>query len=127
MKMRFKKCDTRYPQPIGMFLKNIPKLIQYHNADWRKPPVNVHYCILELGEFYWIRRAWISEELIQAQFLQITPKGYGFLKEDGTRIFKRPMYPNKLRSKAIKPKLLFCIHQNITIYKPNANGAPTVT
>jgi hypothetical protein len=123
--MSRRRKETRYPQPVGMFLKN-PSRFAYYNKDWRKPPVDVHDCVLEIENFYFIRRSWISEELEQAQFLQITPKGYGFLREDGTRIFKKPMYPNKFLSKTIKPKLVFCIHQNITIYQIDSGGVPTV-
>jgi hypothetical protein len=119
--MSRRKQETRYPQPVGMFLKNPPHFA-YYNRDWRKPPVDVQNCVLELGRFYWIRRPWINEELTKVAFLKITGKGYGFIREDGTRLFKRPMYHNKYRTVKDDVKITFCIHQGITIYQSEEDG-----
>lgn len=103
-----------HPQPLAMY-----------NSDWRHRPVGLHGVMMEIGKYYWVHRRWNNYPVEKTRFLQVTPKGYAFVKMDGRRMFHRPIYPNKLFVKQLK-KVMVEFIPNITIYSEDPNAiSPT--
>lgn len=80
-------------------------------------------CVLELGRFYWVHRHWGNHTITRVRFLKITPKGYAFMTMDAKRLFKRPLYPDKVHWNHHK-ELMFFLNGDMTIYKEGNDTDP---